>query len=105
MLITHLDEQIGKILADLERTGQADNTYIVMTADHGLACGQHGLLGKQNMYEHSLKAPLLIAGPGIPAGKRIDTPVYIQDFVATGASLSGLVSHSPHTSTSKVSCH
>jgi arylsulfatase A-like enzyme len=82
-LITHLDAQIGKILEELERTGQADNTYIVMTADHGLACGQHGLLGKQNMYEHSLKAPLLVAGPGIPAGKRIDTPVYIQDFVAT----------------------
>ncbi len=82
-LITHLDVQIGKILDELERTGQADNTYIVMTADHGLACGQHGLLGKQNMYEHSLKAPLLVAGPGIPAGKRIDTPVYIQDFVPT----------------------
>lgn len=89
-LITHLDEQIGKILADLERTGQADNTYIVMTADHGLACGQHGLLGKQNMYEHSLKAPLLIAGPGIPAGKRIDTPVYIQDFVATALQWAGV---------------
>lgn len=88
-LITHLDEQIGKILAELERTGQADKTYIVMTADHGLACGQHGLLGKQNMYEHSLKAPLLVAGPGIPAGKRIDTPVYIQDFVATALEWAG----------------
>ncbi len=82
-LITHLDSQIGKIIAELERTEQADNTYIVMTADHGLACGQHGLLGKQSMYEHSMKAPLLVVGPGIPAGKRIDTPVYIQDFVAT----------------------
>ena len=82
-LITHLDQQIGRILDELERTGQADNTYIVMTADHGLACGQHGLLGKQNMYEHSLKAPLIVVGPGIPAGKRIDTPVYVQDFVAT----------------------
>ncbi len=82
-LITHLDEQIGKILAELERTGQADNTYIVMTADHGLACGRHGLLGKQSMFEHSMKAPLLVVGPGIPQGKRIDTPVYVQDFMAT----------------------
>ncbi len=82
-LITHLDQQIGIILDELERTGQAANTYIVMTSDHGLACGQHGLLGKQNMYEHSLKAPLIVAGPGIPAGKRIETPVYVQDFVAT----------------------
>ncbi len=82
-LITHLDQQIGKILGELKRTGQADNTYIVMTSDHGLACGQHGLMGKQNMYEHSLKAPLIVAGPGIPAGKRIATPVYVQDFVPT----------------------
>lgn len=82
-LITHLDAQLGKILADLKRTGQADNTYIVLTADHGLACGQHGLLGKQSMYEHSMKAPLIVVGPGIPAGKRIETPVYVQDFVAT----------------------
>ncbi|MCA9156859.1 MAG: sulfatase-like hydrolase/transferase [Planctomycetales bacterium] len=82
-LITHMDQQIGRILDELERTGQGDNTYIVMTADHGLACGQHGLLGKQNMYEHSLKAPLIVVGPDIPAEKRIDTPVYVQDFVAT----------------------
>ncbi len=82
-LITHLDQQIGKILEELKRTGQADNTYIVMTSDHGLACGQHGLMGKQNMYEHSLKAPLIVAGPGIPAGKRIAAPVYVQDFVPT----------------------
>lgn len=88
-LITHLDEQIGKILDDLEHSGRADNTYIFMTADHGLACGQHGLLGKQNMYEHSLKAPLLVVGPKIPAGKRIDTPVYIQDFVPTALELAG----------------
>src|SRR5690606_15834796 len=53
------------------------------TSDHGLACGQHGLMGKQNMYEHSLKAPLIVTGPGIPSGKRIATPVYVQDFVPT----------------------
>ncbi len=89
-LITHLDEQLGKILAELKRTGQADNTYIVMTADHGLACGQHGLLGKQSMFEHSMKAPLLVVGPGIPAGKRIDTPVYVQDFMATALDWAGV---------------
>jgi arylsulfatase A-like enzyme len=89
-LITHLDVQIGKILDELERTGQSDNTYIVMTADHGLACGQHGLLGKQSMYEHSLKAPLIVVGPGIPAQKRIDTPVYVQDFMATALEWAGI---------------
>lgn len=89
-LITHLDEQLGKILAELERTGQAENTFIVMTADHGLACGQHGLLGKQSMFEHSMKAPLLVVGPGIPAGKRIQTPVYVQDFMATALDWAGV---------------
>lgn len=81
--ITHLDQQIGRILQQLERVGKTEQTLIVMTADHGLACGQHGLLGKQNMFEHSLKAPLIVAGPGIPANKRIATPVYIQDFFPT----------------------
>ncbi|QDV25033.1 sulfatase-like hydrolase/transferase [Aureliella helgolandensis] len=88
-LITHLDVQIGRILAQLESTGQADNTYIVMTADHGLACGQHGLLGKQSMFEHSMKAPLIVVGPGIPADKRIETPVYVQDFTATAIDWAG----------------
>ena len=51
-LITHMDDQIGRILQALENTGQTDNTYIVFTADHGLAVGHHGLSGKQNMYDH-----------------------------------------------------
>lgn len=89
-LITHMDEQIGKIFSELERTGQAHNTYIVMTADHGLACGQHGLIGKQNMYEHSMKAPLMVAGPDIPAGNVIDVPVYVQDFTATAFEIAGI---------------
>lgn len=88
-LITHLDAQVGRILARLEETGQAENTYIVMTADHGLACGQHGLLGKQSMFEHSMKAPMLVVGPGVPEGKRIETPVYVQDFVPTALELAG----------------
>lgn len=89
-LITHLDAQIGKILAELERQGLDENTYIVMTADHGLACGQHGLLGKQSMYEHSMKAPLLVIGPDIPAGESIETPVYVQDFHATALQWAGV---------------
>ncbi len=82
-LITHMDAQIGKILDALEATGKADNTYIFFTADHGLACGQHGLLGKQNMYEHSMRPPLIINGPGIPKNQRIDTRVYMQDIMPT----------------------
>jgi len=67
--ITFLDEQIARILATLERTGRAQNTIIVYTADHGLALGSHGLLGKQSLYEHSMRSPLVIVGPGIPHGE------------------------------------
>ena len=80
-LITHMDEQIGQILQALEKSGELDNTYIFYTADHGLAVGHHGFMGKQNMYEHSLGAPLIINGPGLEKGKRITERVYIQDIV------------------------
>ena len=88
-LITHMDEQIGKILDALKASGKADNTYIIYTADHGLAVGHHGLIGKQNMYEHSLCPPLIINGPGIEAGKRVNSRVYIQDIVPTTLELAG----------------
>ena len=52
-LISHMDQQIGRILDAVEASGKADSTYIVFTADHGLAVGCHGLSGKQSMYEHS----------------------------------------------------
>ncbi|HDP34327.1 MAG TPA: DUF4976 domain-containing protein [Candidatus Hydrogenedentes bacterium] len=82
-IISHADAQIGRILDALEATGRADNTFIFFTADHGLAVGQHGLMGKQNMYEHSMKAPLVVVGPGIPENRRIDAPVYLQDIMPT----------------------
>ena len=67
-LITHLDEQVGRILSALEKSGRARDTIIVYAADHGLAVGSHGLLGKQSVYEHSMGCPLIIAGPGVPKG-------------------------------------
>ena len=56
-LVTHMDHEIGRILEALEKTGQKENTIIIYAADHGLAIGSHGLLGKQNLYEHSTRAP------------------------------------------------
>ncbi len=86
-IITHLDREIGRILDALEKSGQAENTYIVFTADHGLACGHHGLMGKQNLHEHSVRVPFLISGPAIPADKKIETPIYLQDVVPTSLEL------------------
>ena len=88
-IISHLDAQIGRILAHLEETGQAGNTYIFFTADHGLSVGHHGLIGKQNMYDHSMRPPLMVVGPGIPKGKRKKMAVYLQDIMPTAIEYAG----------------
>lgn len=71
-IISHLDEAFGKLMEALEASGERENTIVVFTADHGISIGQHGLMGKQNLYEHSTRIPMILAGPGIPEGKRID---------------------------------
>ena len=85
-MISHMDAQVGRILNALEATGRADNTYIVYTADHGLAVGSHGLLGKQSLYEHSMGTPMIIAGPGIEKNSS-DALVYLLDLFPTIADL------------------
>ncbi len=86
-IITHMDQQIGRVLAALEASGKADNTWIFFTADHGLAAGQHGLMGKQNLYDHSVRVPFLVVGPQVPAGKTIGKSIYLQDVMATALDL------------------
>ena len=89
-LITYLDEQIGRILDALDKSGRAANTYVILTADHGLAVGEHGLMGKQNLYDCSTRMPLLIMGPGIPHGRRVDKLVYQHSMFATTCELAGV---------------
>ncbi len=84
-MISELDAQVGRIIAALEENGQLENTLIVMAGDNGLAVGSHGLLGKQNLYEHSMRVPLIMAGPGIPANERRSQLVYIFDIFPTVA--------------------
>jgi choline-sulfatase len=86
-LITYLDGQIGRVLDALEKSGRAKDTVVFLTGDNGLSVGQHGFMGKQNMFEHSMKVPLLAAGPGLPKGRQIDTPVYLQDIMPTALEL------------------
>jgi arylsulfatase A-like enzyme len=86
-LVTHLDNQVGRILSALKKSGHADNTIVIYTADHGLAMGSHGLLGKQNVYEQSMQCPLILSGPGIPRGKSSDAFTYVHDLYATLCSL------------------
>ncbi|GAB4456754.1 MAG: sulfatase-like hydrolase/transferase [Armatimonadaceae bacterium] len=72
-MLLHLDAQIGRILAELDAVHQRHQTIVVYTSDHGLAVGSHGLMGKMSMYDHSVRVPLLLRGPGIPEGERFDT--------------------------------
>lgn len=88
--MTHTDAQIGRILEALEKSGQRDNTLIVFASDNGLAIGRHGLIGKQNLYEHSIRVPLVIAGPGIPKGETRDQLAYLYDIYPTLCDLAGL---------------
>jgi arylsulfatase A-like enzyme len=89
-LITHLDEQIGRILAALKQTGLANNTLIIYAADNGLALGSHGLLGKQNVFEHSMRVPLIFNGLDIPAGKSTQAFSYLLDIYPTLCDVIGI---------------
>lgn len=95
-IITHLDDQLKRIMDALEKSGKADNTIIVFTADHGLAVGHHGLLGKQNMYDHSVRVPFILKGPGIEKGKEISEGIYLQDIMPTSLEWAGIASKPEH---------
>jgi arylsulfatase A-like enzyme len=89
-MITHLDAQIGRVLQALENSGKAENTIIILAGDNGLAVGQHGLLGKQNLYEHSVRVPLIIAGPNLPEYLKSDALCYLSDIFPTICDLCGI---------------
>lgn len=89
-VVSHMDEQIGRILAALRASGQADNTLIIFTTDQGVAIGSHGLRGKQNMYEHTVGVPLVFAGPGIPRGRRSAVQCHLRDLFPTLCDLAGV---------------
>ncbi|MCE2401104.1 sulfatase-like hydrolase/transferase [Candidatus Poribacteria bacterium] len=82
-MITSQDAEMGRLLQTLEAKGHLDNTIVIYTADHGLAVGQHGLLGKQNLYSHSIRVPSIFAGPGVPEGVTVDALTYLYDVFPT----------------------
>lgn len=89
-MITHLDHEFGRVVAALAANGHAEDTIIVFAGDNGLAVGQHGLMGKQNLYEHSVRVPLIFAGPGIPQGEQRASFCYLLDIYPTLCDLLGL---------------
>lgn len=87
--ITGLDYHVGRILAELKASGQLENTFVIFSGDNGLSLGDHGLFGKQNLYEFGgMQVPLVIAGPGILKGKS-EALVYLMDLFPTFAEFAG----------------
>jgi len=82
-MVSEMDAQVGRILEALEKSSLKENTLIVFAGDNGLAVGQHGLLGKQNLYEHSIRVPMIISGPGIPVNKKTEGFTYLSDITPT----------------------
>jgi arylsulfatase A-like enzyme len=89
-ITAHLDDAIGRLHAALDEAGHADDTLVIHTADHGLSVGRHGLMGKQNLYDHSVRVPLLMAGPGVEAGRTDDRLCYQHDLNPTLLAAAGL---------------
>jgi choline-sulfatase len=89
-LCSFLDYQVGQVLAALEASGQADNTLIIYTSDHGDHNGDRGLWTKMTLYDESSSIPMIVAGPGIPKHKTVSTlssliDIYPTILTATGA--------------------
>lgn len=81
--IENIDRQVGRVLGKLEAMGELDNTYVIFTADHGIAVGRHGLTGKQNLYEHTWRVPFIVRGPGIKAASSASGYTYLLDVLPT----------------------
>ena len=82
-MVSELDAQVGQVLRTLKEQGLSENTLVIFAGDNGLAVGQHGLLGKQNLYEHSIRVPMIIRGPGVPANTSNQSFVYLSDIAPT----------------------
>ncbi len=84
-----VDEYIEAVLGTLENLGELDNTYFIFVSDNGLMRGQHGIGGKSVPYEESIRVPMLVRGPGVPAGVRRSHLVLNIDLAPTILELAG----------------
>ena len=82
-MVTAMDHQIGRVMEQLERSGLSENTIVIFSSDNGLALGQHGLVAKQTVYEHSVKIPLIVSGPNISKGDTTNAFAYLHDIFPT----------------------
>jgi N-acetylglucosamine-6-sulfatase len=85
-----VDDLVENVVGTLQKTRQLDNTYIVFTSDNGFHLGQHRLpQGKITAFEEDIRVPLVVRGPDVPAGKKVDEFAANIDFAPTFAKLGG----------------
>jgi choline-sulfatase len=88
--VAYVDQELGRLLAELESTGRLANTVVAVTSDHGEGLGEHGEASHTYLiYDSVLRVPLLLAGPGVPSGRRVSTVVPNTGLAATLLSLAG----------------
>ncbi|MSR32914.1 MAG: choline-sulfatase [Gemmataceae bacterium] len=80
--ISFMDSQVGRLLEALEKSGQKENTLVVLWSDHGWHLGEKGISGKNSLWERSTRVPMIIAGPGIKPGVCAQ-PVQLLDLFPT----------------------
>ncbi len=89
--VIYMDRQIEALFGYLRRYNAVDRTFVILTADHGQAFGEHGWCGhKLTLYQEEIHIPLIIAGPGLPEGRRVAAQVRGVDVMPTIAALSGV---------------
>lgn len=98
-LTSFMDDCVGRVLTALETSGQADNTVVIYVSDHGDMMGDHGFWTKQVMYEASAGVPMIAAGPGLPAGRRVSTCASLTDIAATARDVCAVASDAANAST------
>ena len=89
-LTSFMDNCIGRVLTALEESEQAEDTIVIYVSDHGDMLGDQGFWTKQVMYEASAGVPMIAAGPGIPAGRRVKTGTTLLDLAATAFDVTGI---------------
>ncbi len=81
--VSFVDSQVGRVLDALENSPYADNTIVVLWSDHGYHLGEKAISGKNSLWTHSTRVPLIVAGPGIPQSTRCGQPVELLDLYPT----------------------